>query len=329
MPADVEPVSDELTENAPAAATGAQLAVSTIATKMATAGLWCCLLMAPVGLALGGFAVWQSPSPSAPATAAAVDLGGDRIVAGEFAERLVVAWLGATSGDSDELSSLITQENVVSLPEQPQAVTNVEVASIEPADEAWSVTVAATVTGAKDVPSRRFYQVPVVVSAGSVAALSLPAPVGGPVVAASPKLDYRETLTDESLVSDTVGQFLAAYLSGVGDVSRYVSPGVSITAIDPPVFREVTVEDLTGNRELVPGVTPRDEDTIQVLVVATGVVSKTQSVTVQYSLSLTARAQRWEITAIDPAPALSPQTAEPSPDGLGGSTDSSQSTITP
>lgn len=322
-------VGGELGEESTPFASGPQLAVSTIATKVATVGLWACLLMAPAGLVLGGAAVLQAPGQTAPAEAALVDSNDERAVAGEFAQRVVVAWLGATREDSDELSSLVTDADLLILPEDPQPVSDLEVAGIEQVDQAWSVTVAATVTGAKDVTQRRFYQVPIMVSGESVTALSLPAPVTGPVVAASPKLDYREPLSGDLVVSDTVAQFLAAYLGGEGDVARYLSPGSEIPAIEPPVFSEVTVQDLRGSTELIPGSVPDDGDTVQVLVIANGVVSKTQAATVTYALSLTARAGRWEITAIDPAPALSPQSADLSPDGLGGTNDSTESTTTP
>jgi len=56
-----------------------------------------------------------------------------------------------------------------------------------------------------------------------------------------------------------------------------------------------------------PTITPADGQRMRVLATAAAEVTDTQSANVTYALTLAARAGRWEITAIDPTPAFTPQ----------------------
>lgn len=322
---DIEGEGDQ--ERSPTATSGEQISAKLTAGAIRIS-LALALVCGPLSAAWLGWAA-TNPAPTAAIASAEVADPAGQAAAEEMAQRVVVAWLGATREDSEELYALVGQADGVTLPKEPQRVSSVRVASITADGPDFSVVVAATVTAVKDEPLRRYFQVPVRVEGESVAVLTLPAPVTGPTIAAAPNLAYREQLATDPLLSQTVEQFLAAYLTGVGDVSRYLTPGTAITAIEPALASDLTIDDITGDRELDSEEAPTDGDTLQVLVTATGTVSKTQSSTVTYALSLTARAGRWEVTSIDFSPLIGSQTDEgPAPD-LDPSTDSTQSTTTP
>lgn len=317
----------ESVERAPAATSSDQVGAR-LATATIRVGLVGCLVCGPVAaLGLGWVAV--NPTQVSAIAVPKVREPADVAFAGEMASRVVVAWLGATREDSEGLFALTNQAELSALPEEGQRVASVRVASVSEEGSVFSVVVGATVTAVKGDPQRRFFQVPVRVDGDMVAALSLPAPVTGPVIAASPKLGYREQLSSDELVSTTVEQFLGAYLTGVGDVSRYLTPQTTIAPIAPSLFVQVVVDDITGDRALDPEVAPADGDSVRVLVTATGTVTETQSSTVSYALSLSARAGRWEVAAIDATPLLAGDSSGGSLPVPDRSIDSTQSTTTP
>jgi hypothetical protein len=79
-----------------------------------------------------------------------VDDSNEQAMAGEFAQRVVLTWLAATREGPEDLLALVKDAQLAFLPEQPFTATDLTVARIEDADGVWSVTVAATVTDARD-----------------------------------------------------------------------------------------------------------------------------------------------------------------------------------
>lgn len=291
-------------------ATAKQQVGSTLATKAATLLLLGCLFAGPLGLLAGGLALLSATAPAPPSAAKVVDLSGQRAVAGEFAQRVVTTWLTTARGHEADLTGLIPGIATNTFPQEAFTATDATVSGITQVEGTWSVTVAVTVTDQRKQTARRFFQVPVVLATdGSVSALSLPTPVAGPAVAAGTGLNYQVQVPSTGPVASTISQFLAAYAAGSGDVTRYLTPGVQIRAIDPAPFTAVTVTDLRAISSAA-GVdttgTPKDGTTLRVLVTATGTVSATQQLSAAWALSLTARAGRWEITAIDRTPAQPP-----------------------
>jgi len=318
----------------PPIATAKQQVSSTLATKASTLLLLCCLFAGPLALAVGGLALLSAAAPAPAPAAKVVDLSGQRAVAGEFAQRLVVTWLTTARGHEANLAALMPGTSTVTFPQEAFTVTDPAVAGITQVEGIWSVTVAATVTDQTKQTARRFFQVPITVgSDGAVAALALPSPVAGPTIQSGGGLNYQVQVPGTGPVAQTISQFLTAYAAGGGDVTRYLTPGVQIPAITPAPYTAVTVTDLRAITSAA-GVdttgTPKDGTSLRVLVNATGVVSPTQQVSASWALTLTARAGRWEITAIDLAPARPTQTPAVAPTaGTDPSPSSSQAHPTP
>lgn len=291
---DVAPIAD-----------GAEQTSSHLATKVATGVLMTCLVLGPVGAVVGVLALAQATRPVALQSAPVVDRANDRAIAGEFAQRVVVTWLTTTQDAPDPLLALVKDAQVSTLSREAFAVKDPTVAGIALSDGTWSVTVAATVTDVRGSTVRRFFQVPVRLAGGTVTALTLPTPVSPPQVTGASSSEYRVQVGATSAPGQAVAQFLSAYIAGSGDVSRYLTPGVSLTPLNPAPYTSVRLDDLRGAAEAT--ATPRDGQGLRVLAAATASVTDNQGASVAYALTLTARAGRWEISAIDVVPAFTPR----------------------
>lgn len=302
-------------------ADGRQQAVSALATRAASALLLCCLLLAPLGAAAGVLALLRPP-PAPPAPAAAPAAPADDVAAvGQFATTVVAAWLTATQDRPDALLALVGDAPPAALSRTPFTVADPAVAGVVPADGAWSVTVAATVTDARGSTARRFFQVPVGYAGGTLTALALPAPVSPPPVRPPAGDGYPDQVDLAGPLADALAQFLTAYLAGQGEVSRYLTPGTALEPLSPPPYTAVRLTQVraaAGGPD--PAAEPRDRDRIRVLAQAAAQVGDQQTANVAYALTLTARSGRWEITAIDPVPVQRPTTpaAAPAPGSATG-----------
>jgi hypothetical protein len=237
----------------------------------------------------------------------------------QFATQVVLTWLAASRDHDQELADLVPAASGAVLPETPLRASDPMVAGVRTAGSVSSVTVAATVSDAAGRSARRFFQVPVSTGpAGQLAALTLPAEVAAPLVGATEDLDYDWQLPPSSAAGVAVTQFLQGYLAGSGDVSRYLAPGTAITAVTPAPFAAVSVAELAATTEVDVAVAPADGQRLQVLATAVAAVTDAQQVAMVYALTLTARAGRWEIAAIDPVPAHQTQssTSQSTPTGV-------------
>jgi len=298
-----------------------------LATKLATGALWTALLAGPAALLLAGSSALVA-APAAPAPAV-VDRAGEQAAAAEFAGRLVRLWLTSVRGQEDQLRALVPGTDI-SLPEVAWASGPMTTADVRrQPDGTWLVVTAVTGSAAAGAPvarpaadSRtpapaptvRFYAVPVRVDDVGLVALTLPAPVPAPTTAsAGPRLGYRHQVAPTDPLVASVGQFLAALLTGTGEVTRYVSPGAAINPVTPAPYTAVEVSAVVTDHELVAGAAaPADGTRLRVLVTAKGTAGPQQYAVVQYPLTFTVRGGRWEVTAIDPAPALQPPTSQTS-----------------
>ena len=306
QPPPAEQRSGRPTQDVPPIASGSAQSVSWLATRALSLLLLGCLLAGPVALALVvGSALGGSPSSTTTTAAPAEDRSGERAIAGQFAEQLVTAWLTSTSDHPEPLHALVPTAAVPVGAREAFAVTDPAVAGIEAVGEGWSVTVAASVTDARDVSARRFYQVPVQVSGSSVVALSLPTVVAGPALAPAPASAYRAQIPTGTPLGVAVSEFLSAWLAG-GEISRYLTPAVTLSPPVPPPFTAAHVDELrTADDDVDPAAAPTDGQLIRVLASVTASVTDQQAVATDFAVSLTARAGRWEISGIDPAPAQS------------------------
>lgn len=332
VPADVEVPAQDL----PPIADASDQVASTMTTKLASAALIGCLVAGPLGLVAGGLAIAQAAGPTAPAQTQVADQSSERAAAGEFAQRVVLAWLGSTRDHPEQLTGLVQNTQAASLPAVAFGVSDPTVSSIEQVGGIWSVRVAVTVTDQRKTTVRRFFQVPVTLSGGAVTALTLPAPVAGPPIGAGTDLGYQVQVASSGPVASTVTQFLGAYLAGSGDVTRYVSPGVQVAAITPAPYSSVRVTDLRCDLNIDTTATPKDGARLQLLVGADASVTDKQAVSVAYALTLSARAGRWEVSAIDPSPVLAPKSpgaatapGQPVPSGPATTSTGSTSSATP
>ena len=286
-----------------------------LAARGVSVVLWAGIVCGPVALALWG---WQAGSPAPAVTvSASVDAAAvaQQQLAEEFGVRVVTTWLTASRGQEDLVRALLPQASSISLPARGLGVAEAMVAGSRPAGVGvWSVTVAATVSDERTV-SRRFFEIPVKVDGQTVTAIALPGEVPSSLLAgAAADLDYPALVAANSPLYTTSTEFLSAFLAGQGDVSRIISPDSEIRAVSPAPFTSVKVTGIAAHDD-VPA-TPAEGDELDVLVSATASSGEQTSVGLQYALTLTVRAGRWEVLAIRDVPLLSNKqpgaSAEPS-----------------
>lgn len=297
-PADAEPVEE------PAVFGNSWTMGDRLAARGVTVLLWAGILCGPVALA--GW-VWQVSSPAPVATVstsvdAAAVAGQQR--AEEFGVRAVTAWLSASRGQEDLVRALLPQASSVNLPEHGLKVDDAMVASSRSAGAGlWSVTVAATVTD-NTMVSRRFFEIPVKVEGQTVAAVALPGEVPASLLAGgSPDLDYQALVAANSPLYTTSTEFLSAYLAGQGDVSRIISPSSAIRAVTPAPYTSVKVTGIAAHADVPASLA--DGAQLDILVSATASKEGGTAVSLQYPLTLTVRAGRWEVSTIRDVPLLS------------------------
>lgn len=253
-------------------------------------------------LALAGVAYLMTrPAPEAPA--ATVDPEPDgREAAAELAQRAVKLMLTTTRGDENQVAEVLPR---IQLPREAADVTNITTAETTHERGTWVVTVAA------DVDSiRRYYQVPIAVTDDGMTVLMLPSQVAAPRIAPRPESPYRVQVPSNDPAALAAGEFLGALLAGAGDVARYTSPGSAIQAVTPPPYESVFLE-FTQALEKLPE-TPVEGDEVELYVRARGTTADGQTSRSDYVLTVALRASRWEISAVQGAPALSaaPTTSE-------------------
>lgn len=282
---------------------------SRLATRAATIVLWSALVAGPIALALVVLLVMSLTGPSNPVAAPTTDRAGERAAVAEFAQRFVVVWLQTPQGQEKQLAEFVKVPSLV-LAEAPSTAVQPATADVKQVgDGLWSITVGVTVTppaaagASPPTPTRRFFRVPVRYDAGALIAAALPSPVAAPPVAVAPELAYRYSARLTDPLATSVAGFLTALLTGVGDVTRYVSPGTAIAAVTPAPYTTVELADVMIDLDLpVNAPAPSAGDQRRVLVTASATAGPKQQIGVQYALTLVARAGRWEVKTVDPAP---------------------------
>lgn len=321
-----DPFDDETQDSSPADTepTGHRWSAgSGLATKATTGLLSLALLTGPVALVMQAT---SAPAAATTATAVGQDAKRDsrRGVAQELAGQLVRAWLSSSTD-----TPLVTAywKEPVELPAVGSRVGALSVVdATATAPGVWSVTIGADVTGPtpKAPTVRRFFLVPVAVEGGAgdaaARALALPAETAAPATAADRGLQYGTSVPGTAAAGTTVSAYLTALLAGTGDITRYLSPGVTVTAITPPPYVKVRVERIEASDEvdgLLEGA-PANRATVHVRVTTTNFTALKQGATPpapgsppantgltgQFLLQLTARDGRWEVSGVDQAPQL-------------------------
>lgn len=308
---------------------------------------WGLLVLGPL---LGAFAYLSAPAqagpsqkkaaPTAPAATGAQGAAG-------FAQLFVAAYISAGEGDQDKLAAYYPDATSLRLEGDPdrRRGEQLTVVRLRQSDRGvWSVTVAARITDTKPAakPSDgkrpdnkddakeaaaqavRYFQVPVATapSAGGASgytALAMPAEVAAPERIKAPGLVYgpmRPALPADPR-TQAVTEFLNAYLTGTGELDRYLAPGTKLAPVVPAPYTGIAVDTLAveGEKGTEPVTTVPDDGTKLRLLVALRATGHDEvRVPLTYALTLKARAGRWEIASLDgaPAPAAAPATAAPS-----------------
>jgi hypothetical protein len=300
-------------------------------------GAWLLLLAGP----LLGLVAFLRPAPAAGVVASASKPSSvvvrDTAGPAGFAQLYVAAYVEAGKGSEASLAPYYPLMRDISLEAKAGAQHTDRLAAVrvrQVASGYWSVTVAARVTSAGkssaasdttaqelgqdeagSVPVLRYFQVPVeTAGGGGYVAAALPAEVAAPDTSGkAPQLDYGTPVpadTHDAAVA-AVGEFLSAYLTGGGELDRYLSPGTDLTAVSPAPYTKVTLTQLAEKGGDFTANAPASEGARRDLLVDVAVTGADGQVRpLSYALALKARAGRWEIAALDAAPSLNTTSKE-------------------
>ncbi|MFF3350540.1 conjugal transfer protein [Streptomyces sp. NPDC002779] len=295
-------------EAAAAIAAGARLEAMRRRVRLSRLAVWTVIAAGPIAL---GVAVTSTPATVEAATASRPAAVRTTAVAADpagYAQVFVQAWLRSSAQDASSAQARLAQsmapdvalpDPAADAPSAPQWVTAVR--SAQRAAGAWSVTVAAQYSDG----GLRYYAVPVAAdrAGASFTVTGAPGAVAGPVQAEMPKSPYGVRVP-EGDVWAAVGEFLAAYLTGGGEVDRYLAPGVSLSPVAPAPYTAVTVQQVSAVEETAAAETvPADGTKVRVLasVEARNAGGRWP---LGYELALTARSGRWEVAALESGTAL-------------------------
>lgn len=278
-----------------------------------TAGRWAVYVVAGLValMALYGFLNSFKSDPP-PQTVVADSAGVEQQQAGSFAQSYVGAWLSATKSDHKALDAYGTTQTTAITGDTPVEYKDLAVASVhKESDDMTSVVVSASVKTVEEDKSSKdkkkeiwtpyWYQVAVAGSGEALSVVGAPTPIASPGIKDAPQTNYNRRVSDQDM-QNTIKDFLAAYVTGKGDVTRYVAPDKNITAISPSYWDSVTLKEANSAEE-IKDVSSSDGQTADVLVTAVVTHDKT-SKPAQYVLSMKVRDGRWEVTQINSAPAL-------------------------
>lgn len=289
--------------------------------SLARIGVWVALATGPLALAASCMLPRSTAAPAQPKTTAptAMRTADPAGVAVLFTD----LWLrsDAASPDSPNAQTLHTLAPSVDLPTHADGAAQaspdriVAVRSAQLSGGQWSVIVAAqftvrdngsgsgTASSGTAGPVVQYFAVPVVAhdsaGAGSFTVTSAPAQVSGPATVQPPASPFQNPIPSGSPLASGVGEFLGAYLAGVGDVTRYLSPGTQLTAVGGSGYQSVAVDSAAADTAIAGGPVPGDGTRVRVQVHATAKDRAGSQWPLVYVLTMTARSGRWEVTALE------------------------------
>lgn len=286
-------------------AAGARLEAMRRRVRLSRLAVWTVIAAGPIAL---GVAITSTPTTVEAATPSKPTAAVRTTAAAGYAQLFLHAWLRSSADDASTAQARLAQSMApdIDLPDPaadaqstPEAVTAVR--SAQRADGAWSVTVAAQYAD----KAVRYYAVPVAAdrAGASFTVTGAPAVVAGPVRAEVPKPSYGVSVPEGEL-SAAVSEFLAAYLTGAGEVDRYLAPGVSLSPLSPAPHTALDMQQVSAAEEAAATEqVPADGTTVRVLarVEARDTDGRWP---LAYELALTTRSGRWEVSALESATAL-------------------------
>ncbi len=238
----------------------------------------------------------------------AVEIPPDTSGAEGVAELFIAAYLTAGEDSTTDLNPLLDRASPDRVETGSLSVTRtMSLGAEQVAPGYYAVTVAAEVVATDTdgegrpvwVPvGTRFYSVGVAETESGWAITGLPSLLPAPVGATAPELliDRRGGLDTAPGLEDMLSRFLAAFLAGDGELTRYTSPASPIVAIQPPLSVAAEIVE-AGKVETSDGVTQ-----VAVVVLATDNAGRTQIL--EYALVVELRDGRWEVSRLLPAPPL-------------------------
>ncbi|WP_030618311.1 conjugal transfer protein [Streptomyces fulvoviolaceus] len=285
-------------------AAGARLEAMRRRVCLSRLAAWTAIAAGPIALgivitstpATVSAATQAQPATAVRTTAVAADPAG-------YTQLFVSTWLRSSSDDTTSAQARLAHSMApdVELPDPAadaqsalQSVTAVR--SAQRADGVWSVTVAAQYTDGR----LRYYAVPVAAdrAGASFAVSGAPGVVAGPARAEVPTSSYGVNVPEGDL-SSAVGEFLAAYLTGAGEVDRYLAPSVTLSPVSPAPYTTVSVQQVSAVEEAAAAEqVPADGTKVRVLaqVEARDAGGRWP---LAYELALTARSGRWDVSALE------------------------------
>ncbi|MGW1562782.1 conjugal transfer protein [Streptomyces sp. NPDC002144] len=283
-------------------APGARLEAMRRRVRLSRVAVWTVIAAGPIALAVAIASTpttVQAATPAKPTavrtTTAATDPSG-------YAQVFVSAWLRSDAYDETSAQARLAQSMAPDV-ELPSPATDAQsalqsvtaVRSAQRGTGAWTVTVAAQYASG----SVHYYAVPVASdrTGSSFTVIGSPGVVAGPARASVAKSPYAVSVPEGDL-SSAVGEFLTAYLTGTGDVSRYLAPGVHLTAVSPAPYTAVAVQQVSAIEEAAAAEkVPADGTTVRVLA-SVDARDATGRWPLAYELTLRARSGRWEVAAL-------------------------------
>ncbi|MFF0706361.1 conjugal transfer protein [Streptomyces tendae] len=292
-------------EAAPAIAAGVELEKMRRRVRLSRLALFIAIAAGPIALAVAvtsGPATAKAAAPNRPApartAAAATDPAG-------YAQVFLDAWLRSSADEAGSVQARLAQLLApdVALPDpaagaQSKLRSVTAVRSVQRDGGAWTVTVAAQYADS----TVRYFAVPVVAGArgASFAVTGAPGVVAGPARATVPKSPYTVSVPSDGALTAAVGEFLGTYLTGTGEVDRYLAPGVKLTPVSPAPYRAVAVHEVSAVEEAATaGPVPADGTKVRVRAQAEA-RDEAGRWPLTYELALTARSGRWDIASLQP-----------------------------
>lgn len=273
------------------------------------------------GHAILDFFAADPPPPSDSATPATI---GRAQLAGSFAQQFIVTYLSSVAGQQDRLGEYVgSNAQQVTLPSTARQVSDpavVYVSRVGSFDtlEIWSVTVSVRV-GSKSAPSatsstgttgatanntgsdaRQFYRVGVSVLNGRLRALALPALVEPPSRGADLAQAYSAPCTADTPLAQVASGFLTMYLTGNGDVGRYITLDAGIVALRPAPFTAVETIAVTSDDNSCGTARSR----AQVLITVNPKADSGVVATLAYPLTMIRDGGQWQVQSVDAVPAM-------------------------
>lgn len=237
----------------------------------------------------------------------------DATVAAAAGQRLVLTWLTASAADKTAVQAQLVAQlpATIELPEnRPAAPAQMWVGAVDERAPGRFQVIVATTGGPLGTA---YFAVPVQVDGGAAVALALPARTRPPTTPGSEsyRLPALTAVSTDDPAFQTAAGYVAAYLTGSGELDRWTGPDAHLAAVLPRACGSVRVDN-------VQAVTTDEASTTRsdVIATATCMTRGRPSTTSQYGLVLQVRDGRWEVAAEDPAllldPTSAPSTAAPS-----------------